>query len=166
MHPRSSAPAPKVTALVVVGVLGLAALGVAGILFSYADAASCSTGEREVLRQFRHYAGHRIEPYSTPAVGSCNASYPTHASQGQVLGYYQKQLRSRGWTLKVTTPPPLSELPKKQRKEATEHGAKYVRLTSLTARRNSYTYIVEFHPQGSAEAPPGKARVFVSVTGG
>ena len=115
----------------------------------------CSSRERAVLEEFPHYGDQQYTPFSGEV--SCNAHYPLRATRSEVLGYYDERLRENGWEVGgywAADPPQgievfgdeLSDL-----EEAPEDPEKVVRA-GLGARRDEYSYTVEYYPPGSPAA--------------
>ena len=95
------------------------------------DLTACSAAEKRVFAEFSHYGGIRLQPAGQAEAGSCMATYRAPASEERVLAYYQRALRTRGWTLQ----PP-------QTNTGSDLQGRDLRSGELHARRGDYTYAV------------------------
>jgi hypothetical protein len=153
---RSIATPPRkrggVLGVVIVGMVGLALLVLAILaLPTVLDLTACSAAEKQVLAEFPHYGGVRLQPAGQAETGSCMATYRAPASEEGVLAYYQQALRTRGWTLQ---PPQANTGSDLQDRE--------FRSGELSARRGSYTYAVLY--ESGAALQGGGTHVAVHVS--
>ena len=154
--------------LVLAGLLTLLVLGYAGYqAFKELAGVGCGWGERAILEEFPHYSDQRLRTYSAEV--SCNARYTARATRSEVLSYYDERLRENGWRVGgywAADPPQgievlgerLSDL-----EEAPEEGVR----SGLEARRDDYSYAVEYYPPGSpavsAEAGGSEDEAMIAV---
>ena len=121
-----------VLGVVIVVVVGFAILVLAiPALPIVLDPTACSAAEKRVFAEFPHYGGMRLQPSGQADVGSCMATYRAPASEERVLAYYQRALRSHGWSLQ-----PL------QTNTGSDVQGREFRSGELSARRGGYTYAV------------------------
>ena len=130
----------------------------------------CSPSERAVLEEFPHYSDQRLSIYSGEV--SCNARYNPVATRSEVLSYYDERLHENGWNVGgywAANPPQGIEVfgeKVSDLEEAPEEGVR----SGLEARRDEYSYSVEYYPPGSpavsaeGEGSENEALVMVSVT--
>jgi hypothetical protein len=159
--------------LIVAGLLALLVLGYLWVAWFLPETTvvGCSRGERAILEEFPHY-GDQQQVRTHSAEVSCIASYTLRVTRSEVLSYYDERLRENGWEVGgywAASPPQgievfgekLSDL-----EEAPEEGVR----AGLEARRDDYSYAVEYYPPGSpavsAEAggSEDEAMIVVSVT--
>ena len=156
--------------LVLLGLLLVALMGLLALQMWYGG---CSDEGKATVEEFPHYGDRRIEPYSGEV--SCNVRYPTEASRGEVLAYYEEQLRENGWEVMgfwAADPPKGIELYGKDLSDVS--GAPESGGGGLGAQRGEYHYRVTYEPPGTGDAggetPAGEevsaedAQVVVEVT--
>jgi hypothetical protein len=131
----------------------------------------CSHGERAVLEEFPHY-GDQQQVRTHSAEVSCVASYTLRVTRSEVLSYYDERLRENGWEVGgywAANPPQGIEVFGEKLSDLEETPEEGVR-SGLEARRDDYSYAVEYYPPGSpassAEAggSEDEAMIVVSVT--
>lgn len=141
-----------VLGVVIVVMVGLVLLVlVLLVLPTVLDLTACSAAEQRVLAEFPHYGGVRLQPAGQADAGSCMATYRAPASEEGVLAYYQRALRTRGWTLQ----PP-------QTNAASDLQGRQLRSGELSARRGDYTYAVLY--ESGAALQGGGTHVAVHVS--
>jgi hypothetical protein len=148
-------PAPKrgsVLGVVIVVMVGLAILVLAILALPIVlDLTACSAAEKRVFAEFPHYGGIRLQPVGQADAESCMATYGAPASDQRVLAYYQRALRTRGWTLQ----PP-------QANAGSDIQGRELRSGELSARRGDYTYAVLY--ESGAALQGGGTHVAVHVS--
>jgi hypothetical protein len=97
------------------------------------DLTACSAAEKRVFAELPHYGGIRLQPSGQADAGSCMATYRAPTSEDGVLAYYQRGLRTGGWTLQ----PP-------QTNAGSDTQGREFRSGELHARRGDYTYTVVY----------------------
>jgi hypothetical protein len=148
-------PPPKrggVVGVVIVVMVGLVILVLAIAAFPIVlDLSACSAAEKRVFAEFPHYGGIRLQPAGQADAGSCMATYRAPASEEGVLAYYQRALRTRGWTLQ----PPQANV-------GSDIQGRELRSGELSARRGDYTYAVLY--ESGAALQGGGTHVAVHVS--
>ncbi len=159
--------------LIVVGLLTLLILGYLWMAWFLPERTvfGCSRGERAVLEEFPHYvAQQQVRTHSAEV--SCVASYTLRVTRSEVLSYYDERLRENGWEVGgywAANPPQGIEVFGEKLSDLEETPEEGVR-SGLEARRDDYSYAVEYYPPGSpavsAEAggSENEAMIVVSVT--
>lgn len=155
--------------LIFIAGVGLVALAVAGVVWvagglGFFESIGCNDNERRVYAEFDHYSGRQVELVSNPIGGFCSAKYSVDASEQEILNYYERQLRDRGWTVDVRPSRKLSELSERERRQITsDNKGTYVPTASVRGERGEFSYDVMYQKEGTDEAPEDASFVNIMI---